>query len=241
MPFEDLFSAIEQGDLAGVNQILAADPEAGRARNAEGLTPIMVAAYWGRTEVLNRLVEVSGQLDFWEAATVGAVDTVRELSNQDPELITARSVDGFTALHLAVFFGNQETALALIDAGSDVLARTHNVLDNQPLHAAAAGNDARSRLPCVRALLEAGAAVNERQSGGFTPLMSAAQNGDEAVVDLLLAAGADPKAKDDRGLTASEHATNAGYPEIATRLAGAPGSSGYPQASANSRRLHEGV
>lgn len=218
MSYEDLFTSIQQGDLVSVNQILLAEPSAIEARTAEGLSPVIVAAYWGQVEVLNRLVEASGELDFWEAATVGATGRIRELVNDDPELVAAHSRDGFTALHLAVFFGHPETARALIDAGADVSARTKNALDNQPLHAAAASSVARNRLASVRLLLDAGAPVNERQSGGFTPLMAAAQSADEGVLDLLLAHGADTSIEDDEGLTAAAHATKAEHPEIAAKV-----------------------
>jgi len=157
MSFEDLFKSIEEGDLDSVNRILSAEPLAIEARTAEGLSPVMVAAYWGQAGLLDQLVAVSGDLDFWEAATVGATGRIRELVNQEPELATAHSTDGFTALHLAVFFGHPETAQALIEAGADVSARTKNALDNQPLHAANASSNAQSRLASARALVEAGA------------------------------------------------------------------------------------
>jgi ankyrin repeat protein len=36
--------------------------------------------------------------------------------------------------------------------------------------------------------------LNSRQEGGFTPLVSAAQNGSVELIQLLLAHGADPRA-----------------------------------------------
>jgi ankyrin repeat protein len=178
----------------------------------------MVAAYWGRDQVLQRLLKEADRLDFWEAATVGATERVRELLEEEPSRVGARSPDGFTALHLSVFFGHPATARVLIDAGADVLARTANALNNQPLHAAVAGSDPAARLACVEILLTAGAAVDEQQSGGFTPLMAAAQNGDDLLVDRLLSAGADPSLVDDEGNSAGGHAARAGHQGIAARL-----------------------
>jgi ankyrin repeat protein len=218
MGFEELFTSIEKGDLGAIDRVLSAEPAAIKAQNAEGLTPIVVAAYWGRAEILERLLGAAGPLDFWEAATVGATDRVEDLVDHEPDLVGARSPDGFTALHLAVFFGHPDTARFLIDAGADVLARTDNALNNQPIHAAVAGSDPGARLASVELLLTAGAAVNERQSGGFTPLMAAAQNGDDLLVDRLLLAGADPSLVDDEGNSAAAHATKAGHLRIAARL-----------------------
>jgi ankyrin repeat protein len=218
MSVDDLFTAIERGDLEGVSRILLDEPGSMQATTAEGLTPIIVASYWGQAAVLERLLDATDCLEFWEAATVGAGARVIELLDETPELITARSPDGFTALHLASFFGHPETVRALIDAGADVSARTTNALDNQPLHAAVAGGEARARLACARLLVEEGADVNGRQSGGYTPLMSAAENGDEDLAELLLARGADPTLEDDQGLSAVAHAEKAGHAGLAARI-----------------------
>lgn len=217
MAFEELFASIEKGDLDAVDRIISANPEAIEARSADGLSPVVVAAYWHQPVVLAHLLEAATTLDFWEAATAGAADRVRELIAEDPGLVSARSPDGFTALHLAVFFGHPEIARLLLESGADVTARTTNALDNQPLHAAAAG-EITGRVECVRMLLDASAPVNERQAGGSTPLMSAAQNGDGPVLHLLLERGADPSLKDDEGRSAADHADRAGHDVIARRL-----------------------
>lgn len=222
MTFENLFASIESGDLAGVKQIMSRDPGAIGARNAEGLSPIVFAAYWGRDEIVRDLLTAAPRLDLWEAATVGSTARVRDLISEDPALMESRSPDGFTALHLAVFFGHPETARMLVDAGADVRARTTNALDNQPLHAAVAGNRAEARLSSAHLLLDAGAPVNERQSGGFTPLMSAAQSGDSSLLDLLLARGADPTLRDDEGRSAADHASAAGHDDLVLVLRQVP-------------------
>jgi ankyrin repeat protein len=51
-------------------------------------------------------------------------------------------------------------------------------------------------------LLDAGADPNNRQRHGYTPLHSAAANGDLESIDLLLETGADPAATNDDGETA---------------------------------------
>jgi ankyrin repeat protein len=54
--------------------------------------------------------------------------------------------------------------------------------------------------------------------GGVTPLMAAAAGGHEAVVELLLACGADPARRDCRGRSAAAYARAAGHPHLAERL-----------------------
>lgn len=63
-------------------------------------------------------------------------------------------------------------------------------------------NQARS----VAALLEGGAAPNARGGGRMTPLMMAAGYGQEDIVRLLLANGADPRLSDAQGETAVDTA-----------------------------------
>lgn len=214
----EIFEAVQGGDLTAVQRIVDADPESVTARNAEGLSPLIVAAYWGQADIMGYLRQRTRELDFWEAVVLGDIPRVEQLIADDPGLLTAHAPDGFTALHLAVFFGQPETARLLIEAGASVLARTTNALDNHPLHAAVASSNASARLANTQLLLDAGAAVNERQSGGFTPLMAAAQNGDADLLRLLLAHGADPSIRDDQGRSAADIALSAGHTEIAAQL-----------------------
>lgn len=214
---DDFFSAIEAGDTAAITNALAADPSLVEALNAEGLSPIMVAAYWGRDDVLPALIERKGPLEFWEAAIVGDAERLQELVDATPSLVREHSPDGFTGLHFAVFFGEPEAADVLLRAGADVTTRTTNVFHNQPLHAAVAGSDPRTRLDCTARLLQAGASPNER-SEGSTPLMEAAGQGDVELVELLVAHGANAALVDDQGRSAADRAAEAGHESLAARL-----------------------
>src|SRR2546425_13007288 len=80
-------------------------------------------------------------------------------------------------------------------------------------------------------LLDAGARVNARQSGGHTPLHEAALGGDAEVVRLLLAAGADPETGNHEGQTPADVARQAGRAAIADAIdAGARGGMGGDEA-----------
>ena len=58
----------------------------------------------------------------------------------------------------------------------------------------------------VERLLDAGTDINKPNDHGFTPLMMAAQYAPIDVVQRLLARGADPRARDDDGAAAYDHA-----------------------------------
>ena len=56
------------------------------------------------------------------------------------------------------------------------------------------------------------------QKGGWTALHTAARNGDEAIIDMLLVRGADPTRASDDGKTAIDLAEENGYAALAKLL-----------------------
>ncbi len=149
----------------------------------------MDALYAGDVERARRLLPPDADLSVFEAAAFGRVGRLRALLAENPSSATARSHDGFTALHLAVFAEQEEPARLLVANGADVNAlSTGEIARVPPLGTAAFVRSVR----LARLLLDAGADVNGRGAGGFTALHSAAQNGDEELVRLLLERGADP-------------------------------------------------
>ena len=98
-------------------------------------------------------------------------------------------INELPALVRAAVKGNVSETAGLLRTGSDP-----NEADGDgwtALHAAAVFN----HLQIVKLLLQAGAAVDTRSHGGFTPLLNAAQ-AEAPVVAALLDAGADPAAQE---------------------------------------------
>ena len=210
----DLFAALDAGDDAAVERILAEDPAAASARDTDGVSAVLHALYHGRRAAAEAMGAALPALDVFDAAGLARADVVAGLVASDPGLASAWSADGFTALHFAAFFGDGPTAEALLAAGADPDARSRNELWVNPIHsAAAAGRDA-----VVAALIAAGADVTAKQRHDYTPLHAAAQNGDAAMVTGLLAAGADRAAMTDDGRTPADLAAEAGHDELAARL-----------------------
>lgn len=217
MSAAELFSAIDAGDAGLVTELRAADAALASARDDDGVSATMHALYRGQPVIAASIAAVLPELDIFEAAALGRTERVRALLAVDPSLATRRSPDGFTALHYPAFFGIGEAASVgrvLLDSGADVNARSENPLAVQPLHSATAGNHD----DVVAVLVDAGADVNATQRHGWTPLHGAAQNGSLASVERLLAAGADPAARNDDGTTALDLARVADHREIVALL-----------------------
>jgi ankyrin repeat protein len=209
----DMMAAVAAGDSEGVSALLAEDPSLVNSRGEDGVSAVLLARYRFDRATMDALLAADPDLDIFEGAALGRIDRVRAALDDDPLAVRAFSPDGFTALHLAAFFGKPEIARALLDAGAPVDAYTTTDLANQPLHAAAAGR----HLEVCRLLLAAGADVNATQHGGYTPLHEAAQHGDIEMVELFLSAGADPTVRVPEG-TPAELADAAGHPDVARRL-----------------------
>jgi len=210
----DLIGAVTAGDTERVRELLAADPSLVAARDEAGVSAVLLARYRFDRATTDALLAADPELDVFEAAALGYVDRLRERLLDSADAVAAFSPDGFTALHLAAFFGKAEVARLLLENGAGVDVYTRNPFANQPLHAAAAGR----HVELCRILLAAGADVNATQHGGYTPLHEAAQHGDVEMSELFLSAGADPALVTDAGETPAEIAAAAGHADLADRL-----------------------
>ena len=199
---QDFFAAIHDNDHARVGQLLAADPSLAKARNQNGVSAIMQARYEGRHELVALLRDKAGDLDVFEAATLGEVPRLRVLLAGSTDLAKAYSADGFTALHLATFFGQLETAEELLRHGADVNAIATNNMRVAVINSAAASG----RADLVKLVLRAGADPNARQMMGYTALHAAAARDSVEMVQALLDAGADPTLVNDEGQSPADKA-----------------------------------
>ena len=187
-----LLDAAKRGDVNEIRRILSEDPQALAVAADTGETPLMAALYRGQSDAVAFLLEEGAPLDLFAAAATGGLDALdREIARGNPSL-SDYAYDGWTALHLAAFFGRAAATEHLLDAGADPRAVSHNSLQNTPLHAALAGRHTDVAL----LLIARGADVHSIDAGKHTPLHIAAENGLIDVVRSLLAAGADAHAVD---------------------------------------------
>lgn len=206
----DVIAAVQGGDAEKLRALLAGNPSLAAARDANGVSAIMHAAYRRRADMLDMLADANPNLDIFEATATGRAERVSALLRGDRSLATSFSADGFTALHFASFFGQGKIAGLLLDRGADPGVAARNAMKVKPLHSAASARN----LAAAQALLEHGANPNECQEKGWTPIHSAAQNGDKSMIELLLHYGADPTLSNDDGVTAMQLAAKGGFAEV---------------------------
>lgn len=200
---EALFSAITQGDADSVTALLVASPELANAQH-DGISPLRAAAYAGHAELVEPLRRLGAEPDVFDAATVGDVERLRDLLDEDLVAVSALAGDGFSALHLAAWFGQVGAAELLLAKGADVERVAGNGTALRPLHSAAAGGHE----VIVHLLLDRGADIEAVQEGAVRPIHSAAHRNDLAMVRLLLDRGADPSAVTDDGRTPTDLASD---------------------------------
>jgi uncharacterized protein len=205
-----LFDAIKAGNEEGVRALLDGAPALVNATDGSGTRAFVFAKYNRQDAIARLLLDRGAELDVFAAAMAGDASRVSSLITQDPSLAVTLSHDGWTALHLAAFFGHVDCARALLDGGANVLKRSTNPMQNTALHAAAAGR----HVEIVRALIEHGADVNARQQGGWTALHAAAQNGNAELAHVLIGAGADTNLRADNGQCAMDLALTQGHQQV---------------------------
>jgi ankyrin repeat protein len=209
--------AVKKGDRAVVDRMLDADPSLASAKDATGTSAVLLAHYYGKTEVAAALLSRAPTLDVFEAATAGDAKRVAALVDVDRSLADAVARDGYTPLGLAAFFKRRDVVRALLERGAkpNVPSRDQGFT---PLHSAVATDAGTAEGEIVRLLLEAGADPNAKSREGGTPLHSAAFTGDLEIAELLLAYGADPNATDPKSLTALDIARDRRNVEVAALL-----------------------
>lgn len=134
--------------------------------------PLHEAAMSGNSDLTQALLDAGAETD--PIANVEAVETLYDIEAEGCG----------TPLCYAAELGNIEVVRILVEAGADV-STSVNLLDRTPLHRAACNGHGS----IVEILVDAGAAVDAQDKGEFTPLHDARSL---AVVEALLAAGADP-------------------------------------------------
>ena len=181
------------------------------AANRYGVPPIALAATNGSASVIEQLLDAGadpnasmpgGETALMTAARAGPADAVRVLLRAGADPNARDDMGGQTAVMWAAARNNAPAVHALAELGADLHVRTavalpppsrsyfrstHPTSFTALLFAVRAG-----AIDAVRALLDAGADVNDTLSDGQSALVVAAANAHWELADFLLDRGADP-------------------------------------------------
>jgi len=144
-PETDVGRAAASGDVAGVVHALGSIPQ--RARDREGMTPLMRAAQSADARSVRTDIARGAQLDALDDAGLTALRyAVRSGSEESTEVLLAAHADvempdrnGDTALHDAAALGNVAIVRDLLAAGADPTAR--DIQRRRPLDVAIAAHE----------------------------------------------------------------------------------------------------
>ncbi len=190
--YDGLFRAAHEGDVAGIRRLVAAGADV-NARDPRGRTPAHVAAFASEDAALRALAEAGADMNALEGRAYDVV-TIAAVAD-DPELLS-----------LAIALGNDPGLVTSPYDGTALIAAAH-----------------LGHAEVVRRLIAAGAPLDHVNNLHWTAVMEAVVLGDGgpdhlAVLDALLAAGADRSLADRDGVTPLRHAEKLGLAEMAARL-----------------------
>ena len=101
VPKIDLHAAIVTDNIDAIKQHIKAGSDINMLEPSRGSTPLITAAFFGKTEIAKMLIDAGADLNY-------------------------KNADGSTALHTAIVFDRAETAKLLIDSGIDVNIQNNN-------------------------------------------------------------------------------------------------------------------
>ncbi len=183
--YAGLHAAAAKGDIAAIKP----GPDI-NARDANGRTPFIVAAFLKQHEAMRALVAAGADVNALDAQLYDAV-TIAAVAD-DP-----------ATMSLAISLGNKATNITSRYVGTALIAAAH------------LGHD-----EVVRRLIAAGAPLDHVNNLGWTALIEAVVLGDGgprhvACAEALLKAGANPNIADRSGVTPLVHAERRGYARMA--------------------------
>ncbi len=211
MTRDEVFKAIDVADVELLKNILEKDPSLAISRSNDGLSAVLFSLYIEKPEVTEVLLTCEPELDIFDLSALGYVGQLSALLALEPKSVHEYSGDGFTALHIASYFGQHDVVSLLLNQGADVDKVAMNGSDLTALQSAVS----RLHVDVVKTILDYKPDLNVKMLGGFTPLMMAAALGSSEIVGVLIVKGADKSICAADGRDAAGFAVSAGHKHLA--------------------------
>ena len=198
-PVRRLLDAIVSDDLAAIGRLLADDPSLARSADGFGSTALMHAAASGSIAVMRTLIDAGAEVGAANSRSATALHWAQPDAAKVALLLSKgasvdpKTVEGRTPLYVAATLAAGTASMQLlIEAGAN--PNTETIVGATPLFPAV-----NSSAEMTKILLDKGAGPNHVTKSGATPILFTR---DAAVVELLIARGADVRARSKIGETA---------------------------------------
>ena len=206
--------AVNRGDAEMVDILVAAGANVSAA-NRYGVQPLSLAAENGDAAVMDRLLKAGadpntsmpeGETVLMTAALSGKVDVIKTLLVHGAKVNARDEFLGETALMWAAGRNNADAVRMLVEFGADINIRTNHAARSTGMKEGGYSTSSppptgftaflfavrEGQMEAAKALLAAGANVNDTVSDGESALVIAAANADWELANYLLDKGADP-------------------------------------------------
>ena len=215
----EIHQVTQEGNLAKVKELIAADPQLVNSKDERGRTPLMWASGRNLLEIVKFLVDNNADVNHLDLTGFSALYySIRNNSACEiDEILICRGADvnfskGNSLLFLAAQQGKEKTVELLIKFKADL--NQQNTVGKTALYAAAEFNH-----PQIVAILTASRAdLAIKDKFGRTPLHQAAIEGYGKIVELLALAGSAVNEKDNFGRTPLFYAEKHGHRKLAEFL-----------------------
>ena len=79
--FGRFIDSIKAGNKQAVNEMLSEDSELAGSRTEDGISALMLAQYYGHSDIVQALIDTGLKVDIYEAAATGDLEQVKSLLN----------------------------------------------------------------------------------------------------------------------------------------------------------------
>src|SRR5690606_21120281 len=127
---------IEAGNSLAIDDLLNENPGLSGQKTSHGISPLLLACYYNKPQIVKVLLRHMDELTIHEAAASGALEQVQTMIQDTPDLLESVSDHGFTPLGIATHFGEEDIVRFLLTKGADTNAHSQNGYNVYPLHTA---------------------------------------------------------------------------------------------------------